>query len=61
MLGHDHAPRAILSGDIYVKEEATRYLFLNSTGIPALIADGVSKEIIDTMQKDVPRKFLAVE
>ena len=61
MLGHDHAPRAILAGDTYVKEEETRYLFLNSIGIPALIADGVSEDVIDTMQKDVPRRFLAVE
>ncbi|MBA01392.1 MAG: phosphotriesterase-related protein [Chloroflexi bacterium] len=61
MLGHDYAPRAILAGDTYAKEEETRYLFLNSIGIPALITDGVSQKIIDTMQKDVPRRFLAVE
>ena len=33
-------------------------LFLTRVGIPALIADGVAPDVIDTIMRDVPRRFL---
>jgi phosphotriesterase-related protein len=62
MLGHDHAPGAV---SIHAAgpwpTEQTRYLFVTTTAIPALIEDGVSLETIDVMMRDVPRRFLTGE
>lgn len=55
MLGHDYAP------DLHPRESPTRYLFLSTTAIPALIEDGVSQETVDLMMREVPRRFLAGE
>lgn len=55
MMGHDYAP------GLHPPESPTRYLFLSTTALPALLADGVPQEVIDTMMREVPRKFLAGE
>jgi phosphotriesterase-related protein len=63
MLGHDHAPMPVSS---YARRpdavpEPTRYLFVSTVAVPALLADGVPQEAIDTMMRDVPRRFLTGE
>lgn len=60
MLGHDYAPAPIMHGT--PKPEVmgtTRYLFVSTVAIPALQAHGVSDEVVDTMMREVPRRFLA--
>jgi predicted metal-dependent phosphotriesterase family hydrolase len=37
------------------------YLLISTLAVPALRADGVSEEVIDTMLCDVPRRFLTGE
>ena len=65
MLGHDaSATRMVPAG--MSEPPADDYnpdgmLFLTRTGIPALLEDGVSQEAIDTMMRDVPRRFLTGE
>jgi phosphotriesterase-related protein len=62
MLGHDHAPSPIVQGaDAPPATSATRYLFLKTVALPALEASGVPAATIDTMMRDVPRRFLAGE
>ncbi len=56
MLGHDYAPRPET-----LRDHPTRYLFLTTTAIPALLADGVSQATIDQMMRTVPRQFLSGE
>lgn len=63
MLGHDHAPGAV---SIYAppstaSAERTRYLFVSTVAIPALLKDGVSQDTIDLMMREVPRRFLTGE
>lgn len=59
MLGHDHAPRAIVRGVAESADDGpTRYLFLNAVAIPALRAGGVNDATIDLMTREVPRRFL---
>jgi len=59
MLGHDHAPGAV---SIHAKggwpTEQTRYLFVSTTALPALRADGVDDGTIDLMMREVPARFL---
>ena len=43
------------------REHPTRYLFLSTTAIPALLADGVPQATIDEMMRTVPREFLSGE
>jgi phosphotriesterase-related protein len=52
MLGHDYAP------GLQPRDYPTRYLFLSTTAIPALLADGVPQSTIDMMMREVPRAFL---
>ncbi len=60
MLGHDYAPGAILHGTPRPEVKGTtRYLFVSTVAIPALKAQGVTDEIVDTMMREVPRRFLA--
>jgi phosphotriesterase-related protein len=63
MLGHDYAPSPILASASrpQVAETPTPYLFVTTTAVPALIADGVASAVIDVMMRDVPRAFLAGE
>ena len=62
MLGHDYAPAPIPQGmPAPTEPETTRYLFVSTVAIPALLAEGVSQDAIDTMMREVPRKFLAGE
>lgn len=62
MLGHDHAPGAIVKGTpAPAKLETTRYLFVSTVAVPALMEAGVSKKDIDTMLREVPRRFLTGE
>lgn len=65
MLGHDHAPFPITAyasaKGVQPGDEPTRYLFVTNTAIPALIADGVPQSTVDTMMRDVPRRFLTGE
>lgn len=65
MLGHDaSATRMVPAG--MSEPPADGYnpdgmLFLTRTGIPALLADGVSQDAIDMMMREVPRRFLTGE
>ncbi len=63
MLGHDYAPAPVsaLSARPAPPLEQTRYLFLSTTAIPALLEDGISQEAIRMMTREVPRKFLTGE
>lgn len=62
MLGHDYAPRPVRAGAApAAAAEQTRYLFVSTTAIPALLAAGVTQDQVDTMMREVPRKFLAGE
>jgi len=62
MLGHDYAPRPVLAGVRPGSPEGpTRYLFVSKVAAPALRAEGVSDEAMDTMLRDVPRRFLSGE
>jgi phosphotriesterase-related protein len=60
MLGHDYAPPPVSARhrDEDGVAETTRYLFLSTEGLPALLEDGVSSETIDLMMREVPRRFL---
>jgi phosphotriesterase-related protein len=59
MLGHDESPTPVPAGqESPPREGASPYLFLTTVAIPALRADEVSDEAIDTMLRDVPRRFL---
>ncbi len=55
MLGHDYAPH------VHKEESPTLYLFLTNVALPALRADGVSEETVDTMMREAPRRFLTGE
>jgi phosphotriesterase-related protein len=60
MLGHDYAPAAALKGVPQAAPSGpTRYLFVSTVAIPALMAQGVSQETVDVMMREVPRRFLA--
>ena len=60
MLGHDYAPAPVLHGAPRPEVTGTtRYLFVTTVAVPALRASGVSQETIDTMMREVPRRFLA--
>ena len=63
MLGHDYAPSPVSASSppAPAAEEPTRYLFVSTTAVPALISDGVPQETIDVMMRDVPRRFLTGE
>ncbi len=62
-------PSALPRLEAYVKgvvakfgaDEPTRYLFVTTTAVPALVSDGVPQETIDVMMRDVPRRFLTGE
>jgi phosphotriesterase-related protein len=59
MLGHDYAPAAYLAdGSGPEPERPTRYLFLSTTALPALRADGVDEATVRKMTVDNPRRFL---
>lgn len=60
MLGHDYAPAPIRAG--MSKPEVmgtTRYLFVSTVAIPALKQQGIGEDVIETMMREVPRRFLA--
>ena len=60
MVGHDYAPAPYLAdGSGPEPERPTRYLFLSTTALPALRADGVDEATIHKMTVDNPRRFLA--
>lgn len=60
MLGHDHAPSAVVRGqEAPANPGPTRYLFVSTVAIPALVAQGVPESAIDMMMREVPRRFLA--
>jgi phosphotriesterase-related protein len=59
MLGHDYAPMAVVRGhEAPANTGPTRYLFVSTVAIPALIAQGVSQDTVDLMMREVPRRFL---
>jgi phosphotriesterase-related protein len=60
MLGHDHAPSAVLAGAPAetAPPERTRYLFVPLVAVPALREAGVSDADIEMMLKESPRRFL---
>ena len=58
MLGHDYAP-APLPNPLPPRppaSEKTRYLFVSTVAIPALLADGVPQATVDLMMREVPRR-----
>lgn len=60
MVGHDYAPALHLAdGSGPEPEHPTRYLFLSTTALPALRAEGVGEADIRKMTVDNPRRFLA--
>lgn len=59
MVGHDHAPQAVLNGAPETDHQPTRYLHLATVALPALRAQGVSEETVHTITHEVPQKFLA--
>lgn len=60
MLGHDYAPMAVVRGEqAPASSGPTRYLFVSTVAIPALLAQGVPQETVDLMMREVPRRFLA--
>jgi phosphotriesterase-related protein len=59
MLGHDESPTPVLAGEKPAREEPAPYLFLSTIAIPGLRADGVGDDAINTMLRDVPRRFLS--
>jgi phosphotriesterase-related protein len=62
MLGHDYAPMAVVRGhEAPANTGPTRYLFVSTVAVPALMAQGVSQETVDLMMREVPRRFLAGE
>ena len=61
MLGHDYAPRPVPVGTTPPSDGPTRYLFVSTTAIPALVEAGVTPEQVDTMMREVPRRFLSGE
>jgi phosphotriesterase-related protein len=62
MLGHDYAPAPVVIGaEPQPRSGPTTYTFLNRVAIPALRDAGVSQADIDTMTRDVPRRFLTGE
>ncbi len=63
MLGHDHAPAAILKNGnpTYTPSSPTRYLHLSTVAIPGLRAMGVTDEQIHAMTVENPRRFLTGE
>jgi phosphotriesterase-related protein len=64
MLGHDYGVRSVVRGITYDPDpdtHPTRYLFLSTTAIPALLADGVTREQIHQMTVEAPRRFLTGE
>lgn len=59
-VGHDYAPSpCLVDGSDPEPEHPTRYLFLSTTALPALRADGVDEADIRKMTVDNPRRFLA--
>ena len=61
MLGHDYAPYPVIAGQPALRDHPTRYLFIQTTAIPALLAAGVKQSDVDLMTRDVPRRFLTGE
>jgi len=62
MLGHDHAPAAVVKGQPSVPPASpTRYLHLSTVAIPGLRNLGVDDATIDLMTREVPRRFLTGE
>jgi phosphotriesterase-related protein len=61
MLGHDYAPTPVSAASTHAPAsvEPTRYLFVTTVAVPALIADGVTQETVDVMMREVPRRFLS--
>lgn len=59
MLGHDYAPMPVLRDrEAPAASGPTRYLFVSTVAVPALIAQGVAEATIDLMLREVPRRFL---
>ncbi|HEX3264571.1 MAG TPA: hypothetical protein VHR16_02785 [Candidatus Limnocylindrales bacterium] len=61
MLGDDASPMALLVGEDPSPEDPPPYLFVTTVALPALRADGLTEEAIDTMLRRVPRQFLTGE
>ena len=62
MLGHDYAPQPVRAGvKLGASTNPTRYLFVSTVAIPALLDAGVEQSTIDTMMREVPRRFLSGE
>jgi phosphotriesterase-related protein len=62
MLGHDYAPAAVRAAVTPPASDGpTRYLFVSTVAVPALLEAGVTRDAIDEMMQEVPRRFLTGE
>ena len=62
MVGHDESPAPIRKGQVRpAPEDPAPYLFVTTVAVPALRADGVGDDVIDTMLRSAPRRFLTGE
>lgn len=64
MLGHDYGVRPVIHGITHDPDpdtHPTRYLFLTTTAIPALLQSGATEDQIREMTVHVPRRFLTGE
>jgi phosphotriesterase-related protein len=62
MLGHDESPTPVrVDQETPEPDDPPPYLLVSSVAMPALREDGVGAEVIDTMLRDVPRRFLTGE
>jgi len=60
MLGHDYAPAPYPADGLGPDTESpTRYLFVSTTALPSLRAEGVDEGTIRKMTVDNPRRYLA--
>lgn len=60
MLGHDYAPMPVLRDRAAPAATGpTRYLFVSTVAVPALITQGVPETTIDLMLREVPLRFLS--
>jgi phosphotriesterase-related protein len=62
MLGHDESPSPVRAAQqLPAPKDPPAYLFVSTVAVPALRADGVGDDVIDTMLRDAPRRFLSGE
>lgn len=62
MVGHDYAPLPVRVGEENTASTSpTRYLFLRTVALPALVSEGVDPDIVEGLLHEVPKRFLTGE